>query len=77
MNFDTFKPGSLVTLRDRPWIVLPSDDKDLFLVKPLGGSEEEITGIYIPLANQSDLPRSYNFKKPDKTDEGTEKVRLI
>lgn len=70
MNFDTFKPGSLVTLRDRPWIVLPSDDKDLFLVKPLGGSEEEITGIYIPLANQSDLPRSYNFNKPDKTDIG-------
>lgn len=70
MNFDTFKPGSLVTLRNRPWIVLPSDDKDVFLVKPLGGSEEEITGIYIPLANQSDLPKSYNFKKPDKTDIG-------
>ncbi len=70
MNFDTFKPGSLVTLRNRPWIVLPSDDKDVFLIKPLGGSEEEITGIYIPLANQSDLPKSYNFKKPDKTDIG-------
>ena len=70
MNFDTFKPGSLVTLRNRPWIVLPSDDKDLFLVKPLGGTEEETTGIYIPLANQADLPKSYNFKKPDKTDIG-------
>ncbi len=70
MNFDTFKPGSLVTLRNRPWIVLPSDDKDLFLVKPLGGTEEETTGIYIPLANKADLPTSYNFKKPDKTDIG-------
>jgi len=70
MNFDTFKPGSLVTLRNRPWIVLPSDDKDLFLVKPLGGTEEETTGIYIPLANQADLPKSYNFKKPDKRDLG-------
>lgn len=70
MNFDTFKPGSLVTLRDRPWIVMPSEDNDLFLVKPLGGTEEEITGIYIPLANQADLPKSYNFKKPDKNDLG-------
>jgi superfamily II DNA or RNA helicase len=70
MNFDTFKPGSLVTLRNRPWIVLPSDDKDLFLVKPLGGTEEETTGIYIPLANKADLPKSYNFKKPDKSDIG-------
>jgi superfamily II DNA or RNA helicase len=70
MNFDTFKPGSLVTLRDRPWIVMPSDDKNLFLVKPLGGTEEETTGIYIPLANQTDLPYSFNFKKPDKADLG-------
>ena len=63
MNFD-FKPGSLVTLRNRPWMVLPSEDEDLLLVKPLGGSEDEITGIYKPLASESDLPQSYNFVKP-------------
>lgn len=67
MNFD-FKPGSLVTLRDRPWMVLPSEDEDLLLVKPLGGSEDEITGIYKPLANESDLPQSYNFVKPSARD---------
>jgi len=69
MNFD-FKPGSLVTLRDRPWMVLPSEDDDLLLVKPLGGSEDEITGIYKPLANESDTPQSYNFNKPSKRDLG-------
>jgi len=69
MNFD-FKPGSLVTLRDRPWMVLPSEDDDLLLVKPLGGSEDEITGIYKPLANESDLPQSYNFIKPSARDLG-------
>ncbi len=69
MNFD-FKPGSLVTLRDRPWMVLPSEDDDLLLVKPLGGSEDEITGIYKPLANESDLPQSYNFIKPSAQDLG-------
>mgnify|MGYP001243312080 CR=1 FL=1 len=66
----TFKPGSLVTLRERPWVVLPSDDENLLLVKPLGGSDQEITGIYKPLANQSDIPVSYDFKKPDINDLG-------
>ncbi len=69
MTFD-FKPGSLVTLRNRPWVVLPSEDKDLLLVKPLGGIEEEITGIYKPLQNEADIPESYNFIKPSPKDLG-------
>lgn len=68
-NFE-FKPGSLVTLRDRPWIILPSDDKDLLLLKPLGGSEEEVTGIFKPLAAAEDQPQSYDFIKPSETDLG-------
>lgn len=59
-----------MTLRDRPWMVLPSEDKDLLLVKPLGGSEDEITGIYKPLAGETDLPKSYNFNKPSANDLG-------
>lgn len=68
-NFD-FKPGSLVTLRNRPWVVLPSDDLDLLLLKPLGGSEDEITGIFKPLANEADKPQTYNFIKPSENDLG-------
>jgi superfamily II DNA or RNA helicase len=70
MNDLDFKPGSLVTLRDRPWIVLPSEDLEVLMLKPLGGSEEEITGIFKPLANPSDMPRSYNFIKPSAKDLG-------
>jgi superfamily II DNA or RNA helicase len=69
MSFE-FKPGSLVTLRDRPWVVQPSEDPELLLVKPLGGSDEEITGIYKPLASESDIPTSYNFIKPSESDLG-------
>ncbi len=69
MNFD-FKPGSLVTLRNRPWVVQPSDDNDIFLVKPLGGSEEEVTGIFKPLASHIDKPQTYNFEKPSSRDLG-------
>lgn len=68
-NFD-FKPGSLVTLRNRPWVVLPSEDKDLLLLKPLGGSDDEITGIFKPLANEADKPQTYNFIKPSENDLG-------
>jgi len=69
MSYD-FKPGSLVTLRNRAWMVLPSEDEDLLLMKPLGGSDDEITGIYKPLANPSDKLDSYDFNKPDTHDLG-------
>ncbi|MDD5508477.1 MAG: helicase-related protein [Bacteroidales bacterium] len=45
----TYNPGKLVKYRDRRWIVIPSDDPELMLLKPLGGSDHEITGIYNPL----------------------------
>lgn len=66
-NFD-YKPGSLVTLRNRPWVVLPTDDKDLLLLKPLGGSDEEVTGIFLPVAGTAEKPQTYNFVKPSVTD---------
>lgn len=68
--FDEFGPGCLVKIRNRPWVVLPSADKDLYLVKPLGGSDHEITGIYKPLARGSDIPETYDFNKPDVDDIG-------
>jgi len=68
-QFD-YKPGSLVSLRNRPWVVMPSEDTDLLLLKPLGGSDEEITGIFLPVAENTDKPQPYNFKKPSTSDLG-------
>lgn len=45
----TFAVGSLVKARDREWVVLPDSNDDLLLVRPLGGVDEEVTGIYLPL----------------------------
>jgi superfamily II DNA or RNA helicase len=50
--------------------VLPSDDADTLLLKPLGGSEEEITGIYLPLGFAEDQPREAEFPAPTKEDLG-------
>ena len=68
-DFD-YKPGSLVTLRNRPWVVLPSEDTDLLLLKPLGGSDEEITGIFLPVSGRDEKPQTYNFIKPSANDLG-------
>jgi superfamily II DNA or RNA helicase len=65
-----FKAGSLVKTRGRDWIVMPSNNEDLVLLKPLGGSEEEITGIYLPLAFESDRLESTNFPKVTADDIG-------
>ncbi len=65
-----FQPGKLVSLRGRDWIVLPSDDKDLLVVKPLGGSDDEIAGIYLPLAIDADQPTDTRFEEPKAADLG-------
>ena len=65
-----FKAGSLVQARHRDWVVLPSPQDDLVLLKPLGGSEEEITGIYLPLAFEEDKIKSTSFPLPTGDDIG-------
>ena len=67
----TFSPGTLVTLRGRDWIVQPSETPDdLLIIKPLGGSDEEITGIFLPLEFTQDRPRKAEFPKPSADDLG-------
>lgn len=48
MGFDV---GALVRARGREWVVLPesNDDPKMLILRPLGGTEDEITGIYLPL----------------------------
>ena len=64
------QPGKLVSLRGRDWIVLPSADPDVLVVKPLGGAEDETTGIYLPLAIESDILTDAAFAHPTKEDLG-------
>ncbi|MGB9863609.1 MAG: helicase-related protein [Candidatus Saccharicenans sp.] len=37
--------GSIVRCRNREWVVLPSSNENLYLLRPLTGSENEICGI--------------------------------
>ena len=67
---DIPQAGELITLRNRDWVVQPSDNEDLLIIKPLGGSEAETTGIYLPLEIDLEKPKDAHFKPPSTEDLG-------
>jgi len=62
----SFTVGSLVKTRGREWVVLPDSTDDLLVLRPLGGSDDEIAGVYIPL----ELVTPATFDLPDPTKVG-------
>lgn len=57
-----FAAGALVKARGREWVVLPESTNDLLVLRPLGGTDEEKTGIYLPLENVS--PAQFSLPDP-------------
>ena len=41
----SFAPGALVRARNREWVVLPDSTEDFLLLRPLGGSDDEVSGV--------------------------------
>ncbi|MEI6388706.1 MAG: SNF2-related protein [Spirochaetota bacterium] len=66
----TYKTGTLVHARGRDWVVLPSESEDLLRLKPLDGREEDVAGIFIPLAKDGDI-RPSQFNPPTVRDLGS------
>ncbi|WP_218032196.1 helicase-related protein [Dictyobacter kobayashii] len=60
--------GSLVKARGREWVVLPESDEEMLIVRPLGGTDEEVAGIFLPLEGASVVPAQ--FELPDPTQWG-------
>lgn len=59
-----FSTGSLVNARGREWVVLPESNDDLLLLRPLGGLDDEVTGIYLPL--ETVTPAAFSPPDPGK-----------
>lgn len=78
-----YKTGTLVEFRSRPWVVQQSSDKDLLVIKPLGGTDAEVVGLYKPLYGDKldKTVKSYEFRKPSSEDVGSnsypEAARLL
>jgi superfamily II DNA or RNA helicase len=62
----SFTVGSLVRARGREWVVLPETDDALVMVRPLGGTDAEVTGI---LRNLEPVEPA-TFALPDVTQPG-------
>ncbi|MFM7558644.1 MAG: helicase-related protein, partial [Cylindrospermopsis raciborskii] len=63
------KPGSIVSCRNREWVVLPDPDPDLVVLLPLSGNEEEIVGIYSELGLETLNPASFPLPDPENIPE--------
>jgi len=53
----SYAVGSLVKTRGREWVVLPESEDDLLILRPLGGTEDEVAGI-CPSLRKSSQPSS-------------------
>lgn len=45
----SYAVGALVKARGREWVVLPESTEDMLVLRPLGGTDDETTGIFLPL----------------------------
>ncbi|MEO3890907.1 DEAD/DEAH box helicase [Nonomuraea sp. B5E05] len=41
-----YSPGSLVSARGRDWVVLPESADDLLVLRPLGGSDDDVAAVF-------------------------------
>lgn len=60
----SFAVGSLVKARGREWVVLPESEEDLLVLRPLGGTEDEVAGVYLPLETVE--PATFDLPDPTK-----------
>lgn len=63
-----YKTGTLVDFRNRPWVVQQSSDTNIVLLKPLGGTDAESIGLYLPLYGDDFSLKSYHFQPPKPED---------
>jgi superfamily II DNA or RNA helicase len=62
------KPGKLVKFRGRRCVVQPSSDNEIILLKPLGGSDDEMISVFEPVLQAFDKLEDDQFELPDKSD---------
>ncbi len=62
------KPGKLVKFRGRRCVVQPSSDNEIVLLKPLGGSDDEMISVFEPILQAFDKLEDDQFELPNKSD---------
>lgn len=65
----TYATGALVRARGREWVVLPESDDEFLVLRPLGGADDEIAGIYLPVERVD--PATFDLPDPEKPGDHT------
>ena len=63
-----YQVGSLVKARGREWVVQPESGDDWLVLRPLGGTDAEKAGIFLPLEGDDVAPAV--FDPPDPSQPG-------
>ena len=58
-----YVPGTLVHVRGRDWVVLPTQEADVLRLRPLTGGDTAEIGLFLPI--ESDSVSSTSFSPPD------------
>ncbi|WP_338932309.1 helicase-related protein [Streptomyces netropsis] len=66
----TYSTGALVTARGRDWVVLPESKPDLLVLRPLGGSDDDIAAVF-PAFEEV---RGAEFAPPEPSDLGNQRA---
>lgn len=66
----TYSAGSLVTARGREWVVLPESDPDLLVLRPLGGSDDDVAAVFPAV----ETVQGAEFAPPEPSDLGDQRA---
>ncbi|MGX1268252.1 helicase-related protein [Streptomyces phaeoluteigriseus] len=66
----TYTAGSLVAARGREWVVLPESAPDMLVLRPLGGSEDDVAAVFPAF----EAVRPAEFAAPSPADLGDQRA---
>ncbi|MCP3822289.1 DEAD/DEAH box helicase [Streptomyces sp. A3M-1-3] len=66
----TYSAGSLVTARGREWVVLPESASDMLVLRPLGGSDDDIAAVFPAFEDV----KGAEFAPPEPSDLGDQRA---
>lgn len=70
-------PGSIVNCRSRQWVVLPSENQDIIRLRPLGGNEDQITGLYRQLGLETITEASFPLPEGEQVQDHAAALLLM
>jgi superfamily II DNA or RNA helicase len=69
------RPGSIVRARGREWVVLPNPAPNTLKLRPLGGADQQLATLFLPLEGHD--VSSATFPAPDPSQSGSQSSALL